>query len=48
MMIAEAARAFEVLPILEDVQILRNILYAGVWTRYGQVRRKRKETEEKP
>lgn len=48
MMIAEAARAFEALPILKDAGILRNILYAGVWTRYGQVRRKRKETEEKP
>lgn len=45
MMIAEASRSFEALPILEDAGILRNILYAGVWTRYGQVRQKRKETE---
>lgn len=43
MMVAEASRSFESLPVLEDAGILRNILYAGVWTRYGQVRRRRKE-----
>lgn len=47
MMMAEASRAFEHLPILEDVGILRNILYAGVWTRYSQILRDRKETEKK-
>lgn len=31
MMTAEASRAFEKLPILESVDILRNILYAGIW-----------------
>ena len=45
MMMAETSRTFEQLPILEDVEILRNILYAGVWTRYGQIRCRRKETE---
>lgn len=45
MMIAEVSRSFEALPILEDAEILRNILYAGVWTRYGQVRQRRKETK---
>ena len=34
MMAADAARAFEKLPILENVDILRNILYAGIWTKY--------------
>ena len=46
MMMAETGRAFEKLPILEDAEILRNILYAGVWTRWSQIRQKRKETEE--
>lgn len=46
MMMAETSRVFEMLPILEDAEILRNILYAGVWTRYGQIRCRRKETEQ--
>ena len=47
MMMAETSRTFEMLPILEDAEILRNILYAGVWTRYGQIQDRRKETEKK-
>lgn len=47
MMMAETSRVFEQLPILEDAEILRNILYAGVWTRYGQIRCRRKETDQK-
>lgn len=46
MMMAETSRVFEQLPILEDAEILRNILYAGVWTRYGQIRCRRKEKEQ--
>ena len=30
MMMTECAREFEKLPILENVEILRNILYSGV------------------
>ena len=44
MMISEAARSFEFLPILKNASILKNVLYAGVWTRYklkGERRRKR-------
>ena len=44
MMMAETSRVFEMLPVLRDAGILRNILYAGVWTRYGQIRCSRKET----
>lgn len=47
MMMAETSRVFEMLPILEDAEILRNILYAGVWSRYGQIRCKRKGTDQK-
>ncbi len=46
MMMAECSRAFEMLPILENVEILRNILYSGVWCRYEMVRGKRKEQQE--
>ncbi len=34
MVIAECTQAFELLPLVQDVEILRNILYSGVWMRY--------------
>lgn len=37
MMIAECSAAFEKLPCLQDEDILRNILYAGVWNRYNKL-----------
>jgi hypothetical protein len=43
MMIGEASAAFERLPCLLDEEILRNILYAGVWTKYRQMRKEGKE-----
>ena len=45
---AECSKAFEQLPLIDDIDILRNVLYSGVWYRYEQVREKReKEKEEK-
>lgn len=35
MMMAQCCEAFETLPLVENVSILRNILYSGVWTRYN-------------
>lgn len=43
MMMSECCKEFERLPILENVEILRNILYSGVWCRYGAVRGKRSQ-----
>lgn len=37
-MMAECAKEFEKLPIFLDVEILRNILYAGVWGRFDKKR----------
>lgn len=37
MMIAESSAAFEKLPCLQDADILRNILYTGVWNRYNRL-----------
>lgn len=45
MMMSECCREFETLPILENVEILRNILYSGVWGRYETVHRKRIEQQ---
>lgn len=47
MMMAECCRAFERLPIVENTEILRNILYSGVWCRYESVKQKRTVTERK-
>lgn len=41
MMMAECSRAFERLPIVENTEILRNILYSGVWCRYEYVKKSR-------
>ncbi len=35
MLIGECAAVFELLPIVRDADIMRNILYSGVWTRYN-------------
>ena len=47
LMMAECSRKFETLPILLHADILRNILYSGVWCRYTAVTAKRQEQKEK-
>ena len=37
MMMAECSKTFEQLPLIDDIDILRNVLYSGVWYRYDQV-----------
>lgn len=39
--LAECSHRFEKLPCVEDVEILRNILYAGVWNKFNQKRMKK-------
>ncbi len=43
MMMAECSKAFEQLSLIDHIEILRNILYSGVWYRYEKVRSKREE-----
>lgn len=43
---AECAKEFEKLPILDNAGILRNILYAGVWSRYDRVRFRRSKEKQ--
>ncbi|MFA9378734.1 MAG: DUF5685 family protein [Lachnotalea sp.] len=40
LMISEAANEFEKLPCVIDVEILRNILYGGVWSKYNAKKQK--------
>ncbi len=43
LLIADATEAFELLPLEKDVDILRNVLYSGVWARYARMHQKKKE-----
>lgn len=47
MMMAGCSREFEKLPVIENAEILRNILYSGVWYRYEAVREKREKEQGK-
>ena len=47
MMMAQTCREFEKLPIIKYTDILRNILYSGVWCRFEAIARKRREAGEK-
>lgn len=42
---AQCARQFEFLPIIQDAEILKNIIYSGVWTRYEQAKKRRMEVK---
>lgn len=48
MTIAECTAEFEKLPLVQDINILRNVLYSGVWSKYAMLKKKkesaRKET----
>ena len=35
LLLAQCARSFERLPCVEDADLLRNILYSGVWLKYN-------------
>ena len=41
MLIGECTGQFERLPIVQDADILRNVLYSGVWTQYALKREKK-------
>ena len=46
-LMAQCARYFEQLPIIQDVEILRNIIYSGVWTRFEIARERNSRKKEK-
>lgn len=45
LLMAQCAQSFEKLPIIQDSDLLRNILYSGVWTRYNMIADKRKRSK---
>ena len=36
MLLGEASQAFEILPLVQDAHLLRNILYSGIWLKYNR------------
>lgn len=46
-MMSECAKSFERLPILLHADILRNVLYSGVWSKYEILQIKKRKAEEK-
>ena len=46
-MMSECAKSFERLPILLHADILRNILYSGVWSKYEYLQLRKRKAEEK-
>lgn len=43
LILGQAAQSFEALPLVQDINILRNILYSGIWCRYNIELNKQKE-----
>ena len=46
-MISESAKSFERLPIIMHADILRNVLYSGIWSKYEYIQIKKKKQQEK-
>lgn len=47
MMIAECAEEFELLPVVRDADLIRNIIYSGVWAKYGYIQAKKEKATRK-
>ncbi len=47
-MMTNCAKEFEKLPILLDVEILRNILYSGIWDRFDKIKKERRKKHDEP
>jgi len=47
MMVADCTQEFEQLPIVQDADLLRNVLYSGIWSRYALIQKKKEEAKSK-
>ena len=45
-LIADAAESLEILPLEQDLDILRNVVYSGVWQRYCLLTERKNRKEE--
>lgn len=45
LLIAECTEVFETLPLVQDVDILRNVLYQGCWMRYHGLEKRREKNK---
>lgn len=46
MVLGDASQAFEMLPLVQDVHLLRNILYSGLWIQYNRGMQKEKKVKQ--
>ena len=44
LMMADCADAFECLPIVRDADLIRNVLYSGVWSKYNYIQSRKEES----
>ena len=45
MMAGDAAREYAILPIVQDADILSNIIYSGIWSKYAAIQKRRKDDQ---
>lgn len=45
MVLGDASRSFEILPLVQDIHLLRNILYSGLWIKYNRGTQKEKKVK---
>ena len=48
MLLSDATQAFDLLPLEENLEILRSVLYNGVWTHYARMNGKQGKEKEQP
>jgi hypothetical protein len=46
-MLSEACQAMDLLPLSQDIELLHNVVYEGVWNRYALLEEKKKGGKEK-
>ena len=45
MMISRSSYYFEKLPLIKNIELLRNIIYSGIWTKFELIKKKRMEEQ---